>query len=399
MPSWQKGFCCIFSTYYSLLPTYSFLCYDEMMKDDLGEVELEISSGTIIRAIIIVALSALAWFLRDIILVVLSAIVLASAIEPLVRFIVSKGPPRLLALVMVYMLGGGFLAGVIYFFVPAILDDVTRLARVAPQYLDLGSLWDPLQEGSVVSQAAGGGNAVLPKVAGVEQNLREGANVLDLVKSGIEEGGAVHGASVFFGGFLSFVLIVVLSFYLSAQERGIENFFRLISPAKSRGYIVDLWKRSQAKIGLWFQGQLLLGLLVGILAFLGLSVLGVSSALFLAFLMMIFEIIPVFGPILAAVPGVAIAFSEGMRGVDPGITAALFIALFYFIIQQFESHLIYPLVVRKVIGIPPVLVILALVVGAKVAGFLGILLAVPVTAVLMEFLNDVARERRIYEDT
>ncbi|MDO8521538.1 MAG: AI-2E family transporter [bacterium] len=368
-----------------------------MKNDELGEVELEISSGTIIRTIIIIALFALAWFLRDIILVVLSAIVLASALEPLVRFIVSKGPPRLLALVMVYLFGGAFLAGVIYFFVPAILDDVSRLARVAPQYLDIGSLWDPLQEGSVVSQATGG-KAALPNVSGIEQGLREGANVLDLFKSGIEEGGAVHGASVLFGGFLSFVLIVVLSFYLSAQERGIENFFRLISPAKSRGYIVDLWKRSQAKIGLWFQGQLLLGLLVGILAFLGLSILGVSSALFLAFLMMIFEIIPVFGPILAAVPGVAIAFTEGMRGVDPGITAALFIALFYFIIQQFESHLFYPLVVRKVIGIPPVLVILALVIGAKVAGFLGILLAVPITAVLMEFLNDVARERRIYED-
>lgn len=369
-----------------------------MKNDELGEVELEISSGTIVRTIIIIGLFALAWFLRDIILVVLSAIVLASAIEPLVRFVVSKGPPRLLALVMVYVLGGTFLAGVIYFFVPAILDDVTRLARVAPQYLDLGSLWDPLQEGGVVPQVTSG-NAALPHVLEVQQSLREGANVLDLLKSGIEEGGAVHGASVFFGGFLSFVLIIVLSFYLSAQERGIENFFRLISPVKSRGYIVDLWKRSQVKIGLWFQGQLMLGFLVGVLAFLGLSVLGVSSALFLASLMMIFEIIPVFGPILAAVPGVAVAFTEGIRIADPGITAALFVTLFYFIIQQFESHLIYPLVVRKVIGIPPVLVILALVIGAKVAGFLGILLAVPITAVIMEYLNDVARERRIYEDT
>lgn len=368
-----------------------------MQNEKEGEVELEISSGTIVRAIIIVGLFALAWFLRDIILVVLSAIVLASAIEPLVRLIVSKGPPRLFALVLVYLFGGAFLAGVIYFFVPAILDDVSRLARAAPQYLDLGSLWDPLQEEGVVPQATGG-NTILSRVTNVEKGLHEGANVLDLLKNSIEEGGAVRGASVFFGGFLSFVLIIVLSFYLAAQERGIENFFRLISPVKSRGYIVDLWKRSQTKIGLWFQGQLVLGLLVGVLAFLGLSILGVSSALFLAFLMMIFEIIPVFGPILAAVPGVAIAFTEGIRGVDPGLTAALFIALFYFIIQQFESHLFYPLVVRKVIGIPPVLVILAMVVGAKMAGFLGILLSVPLTAVLMEFLNDVARERKIYED-
>ena len=367
------------------------------MKNELGEVEIEISSGTIVRTILVILLFALAWFLRDIILVVLIAVVLASAIEPLVRFIVARGIPRLLSLVFVYLFGAAILGGVFYFFVPALLSDLSRLARIVPQYFDISSLWNPLQEGGIASQSPLA-KAVIPQVVGIEQGIAQGANFLDILKNSVEEGGAVHSASVFFGGFFSFILIIVLSFYLSAQERGIENFLRLISPVKSRGYVVDLWKRSQIKIGLWFQGQLLLGFLVGVLAFLGLSVLGVSSALFLAFLMMIFEIIPVFGPILAAVPGVAIAFTEGMRGVEPGLTAALFVALFYFIIQQFESHLIYPLVVRKVIGIPPVLVILALVIGAKIAGFLGILLAVPMTAVLMEFLNDVAKERRIFED-
>ena len=365
---------------------------NEMKDGELEETDIHVSSGTIVRTILIVALFAMAWFLRDIILVVLTAVVLASAIEPLVRFIVRKGIPRLPTLVLVYVLGAAFLGGVFYFFVPAILDDVSRLARVAPQYFNIGSLWNPLQEGVVVS------SVTVPSAAGIERELLAGANFLDILKSGMENGGAVRSASVLFGGFLSFVLIIVLSFYLSAQERGIENFLRLISPLQSRSYIVDLWKRSQTKIGLWFQGQLLLGFLVGVLTFLGLSVLGVSSALFLAFLMMIFEIIPVFGPILGAVPGIAVAFTEGMRGVDPGVTAAFFVALFYFIIQQFESHLVYPLVVRKVIGIPPVLVILALVVGWKMAGFLGILLAVPLTAILMEFLNDVARDRRIYED-
>lgn len=368
-----------------------------MSNDNREETAIHISSSTIIRTILIVALFAVAWFLRDIILVVLTAVVLASAIEPLIRFIVRHGIPRLLGLVLTYIFGAAFLAGILYFFVPAILDDVSRLARVAPQYFDLSSLGVGTQDGGVASRALGS-TPLSPRVTGIEQGLLAGANLLDIFKNGIEEGGVVHSASVLFGGFLSFVLIIVLSFYLSAQERGIENFLRLLSPAKSRSYIVDLWKRSQTKIGLWFQGQLLLGLLVGVLAFLGLSVLGVSSALFLAFLMMIFEIIPVFGPILGAVPGIAVAFTEGMRGVPPGVTAGLFVALFYFIIQQFESHLIYPLVVRKVIGIPPVLVILALVVGAKLAGFLGILLAVPVTAIIMEFLNDVARERKIYED-
>ncbi len=137
------------------------------------------------------------------------------------------------------------------------------------------------------------------------------------------------------------------------------------------------------------------------------TLMGIPSALFLALIAMMFELIPVFGPILSAVPGLVIAYGSGINppgnvihflNVDPGIQAAAIVALVYFFVQQFESHLIYPWVVRKVIGIPPVLVILALVIGAKVAGFLGIILSVPITAILMEFLNDVAREKKIFED-
>ena len=356
------------------------------MKNDPSETELNISTETIVRVILVIGLFAALWFLRDIILVVITAVVLASAVEPAIRFFARKNVPRLLGLVLIYGFGIAFLAGLFYIFVPAILDDLTRIARMLPSYIDLSSLWDPLQEGT----------SVAPNM--IEKGLLDSANLLDLFKGTLEQGGALHSIAVFFGGFLSLVLIVVLSFYLAAQEKGIENFLRLISPVKSRSYVVDLWKRSQTKIGLWFQGQLLLGLLVGILTFLGLTILGVQSALFLAVLIAVFELIPVFGPVLAAVPALAVAYTEGMRYVDPGLTAALFVALFYFIIQQFESHLIYPLVVRKVTGIPPVLVILSLVIGAKLAGFLGILLSVPLTAVLMEFLNDIARERKIYDD-
>ncbi len=354
---------------------------------------MTISSGTMIRAVLIGAFFALMWFLRDIILVVITAVIVASAVEPMVHFFAKRNVPRLLSLVLIYAVSLGFFAGLFYFFVPALIDDVSKIAQLLPKYADMSSFWDPLSDTASVTT-----HAVSASSPSFAQSLIEGQNLLSLFKSGIEEGGVVQSVSVFFGGFLSFILIIVLSFYLAAQEKGIENFLRLISPVKSRSYVVSLWKRSQEKIGLWFQGQMLLGVLVGVLAFLGLTVLGIPSALFLAFIMMIFEIIPVFGPILAAVPGVAVAITEGIRVADPGLTAGLIVATFYFIIQQFESHLIYPLVVRKVIGIDPVLVILALVIGAKMAGFLGILISVPITAIIMEFLNDIAKERKIFED-
>ena len=114
------------------------------MKKDGEEVDISISTGTMIRVILVMAFFAVMWFLRDIFLVVLTAIVLASAIEPAVRFFAKHGVPRLLGLVMVYGIGALMLGGIFYFFVPALLDDVSVLADVVPKYVDVSSLWSPL---------------------------------------------------------------------------------------------------------------------------------------------------------------------------------------------------------------------------------------------------------------
>ncbi len=373
------------------------------MKRLEGETTIRITNGTVVRALLIVGGALLLWYLRDIILIVLTAIVLASSVEPAVRFVtrhrfplIDHAIPQLLALVLVYGVGAFSLIGVFYFFLPAMIADVTQVIRMLPGALAPVTTPDA---STVATQAF-----ALPSASVLTQGMTESAYVLDLLGGGFEKGSALQSAASFFGGVLSFVLIVVLSFYLSSQERGIENFLRLITPVKSRGYVVDLWKRSQQKIGLWAQGQLMLGIVVGVLVFLIMSMLGIPSALFLAVIAMMFELIPVFGPILAAVPAVALAFLNGINplasalAVAPGLNAALIVVVIYFLIQQIESHVIYPEVVRKIVGIPPVLVILALVIGAKTAGFLGVVLSVPITAVLMEFLNDVARERKIFDD-
>src|SRR6185295_13630846 len=136
-------------------------------------------------------------------------------------------------------------------------------------------------------------------------------------------------------GVLSLVLVVVLSFYLSVQQDGITNFLKTVTPSKHRKYVIALWNRAEKKIGLWMQGQLLLGVIVAVLVYLGLTLLGVKHALLLGCLSGIFELIPLFGPILSSIPGIVIAFS------DSGFTLALIVAGLYLIIQQFESQLIY----------------------------------------------------------
>lgn len=364
-----------------------------MKESSPKDIEIHISTSTVVKTLFILALAGVAWFLRDVLLIVLTSVVLAAAIEPPARFFMKQRVPRVLALVGVYLIGGTLLIGTSYLIVPAFIADLKKMTELLPELVSSLSVWNPLEGGSfatsIIQNSVQGG--------AMAQNAPVG-EALTAFESGVAEGGALQTLSVFFGGLLSFILIIVLSFYFAAQERGIENFLRLVSPARSRAYVLDLWHRSQKKIGLWFQGQLLLGLLVGVLTFIGLTLLGVPSALLLAILAAVFELIPVFGPILSAVPAVVIAFGNGLNFVDPGLTAGLVVVAFYFIIQQFENHLFYPLVVRKVTGLPPVLVILALVVGGKVAGFIGIILAVPLTAILMEFLSDVAKERRVFDD-
>jgi len=201
-------------------------------------------------------------------------------------------------------------------------------------------------------------------------------------------GNAFTAASAIFGGVFSFILIIVFSFYFAVIETGVEGFLRVIAPYEHQAYVLGLWRRTRHKIGLWMQGQLLLAFIMGILVYLGLTILGVQHALILAVIAATFEIIPVFGPTLSAVPAVLIAFVDG--GPSLGV---LTIAL-YVIAQQFENHLIYPLVVTRVVGVPPLLVILALIVGWELAGFLGILLSVPAAAMIQELVSDMEARRK-----
>ena len=200
-------------------------------------------------------------------------------------------------------------------------------------------------------------------------------------------GGFFATASNFLGGVFSFSIILVISFYLLVKEDGVAEFLEIIVPLKQEEYFIGLWKRTQAKIGRWMQGQLLLMLIVGVLIYFGLLILRVPHALLLGVLAFICEIIPVFGMTIAAIP----AFLLG--ALNGGWTLGLLVAGLYLIVQQFEANVIYPLVVKKIVGIPPLLVIISLIIGAKLAGFLGIILSVPLSVALMEFVEDVNKRK------
>ncbi len=339
-----------------------------------------ISSGTIIRTILIVILFVLIYVLRDLVLVLLTSVVIASSIEPITKLLCKYRINRVIAVIFIYLVVFLSFIGIVYFFVPPLLSETSRLASSLPQYVE--SINIPLQAKNI-----GIGNTG-SLVGGISKTLSIKDSITSL-ESAISSfsGGTLQVVSFVFGGIFSFVLIVIISFYLAVQEKGIENFLRIITPIKHEPYVIDLWKRTQGKIGKWMQGQLLLGLLIGILVYLGLTILGVQYAFILAIIAAVAELIPLFGATIAAVPAVAIGFLDS-------ITLGFMVLGLYVIIQQFENHLIYPLVVRKVVGVPPLLIILALIIGAQLAGFLGIILAVPLAAALIELTDDIQKEKK-----
>lgn len=352
-------------------------------------VTISITSGGVARIIVVATLCYLIYFLRDIVLVLLTAIVIASAVEPSAKFAKRYRISRLVSIIGVYVVTAALLAAMFYFFIPVLASDVNTLLSSLPQYVDSISVWNPFSDSAVVGfgkarEFAQGIALSSPTTVSQGEGILAG---IARLSSAISEGGLLQTASYFFGGFLSFVLIVVLSFYLAVQENGIEKFLRLVIPKRHEAYVVGLWQRSQEKIALWAQGQFVLALLVGILVYLGLTLLGVRNALLFALLAALFEIIPLFGPILAAIPAIAVSF------VDGGLSAGLITVGLYVVIQQFENHLIYPLVVQKIVGVSPIIVILALLAGFKIAGFLGMLLSVPLATILVEVLNDFEKEK------
>lgn len=342
-------------------------------KENSNKLVISFDTKSLFKVIFVILLFVTLFILRDIVLVVLTAVLIASAIEPITKWFGHYRIPRLPAVLTIYLGGIIVLAGAFYFLFLPLLGDASDFLKNVPEQLAVLEIWNPLQE-----RLLGGKDL---STLSEKISVKEIVDQANLALAGTSNFLGV--ASTLFGGILSMVLIIVLSFYLSVQEKGIIKFLRIITPLKYEDYVLDLWRRAEIKIGLWFQGQVVLVLVIGVLTYLGLVLLGVPNALLLASFSAIMEIIPVFGPVISAVPAIILGFVHG------GVPLALMVAGLYLIIQQFENHLIYPLVVQKIVGLSPILVILALIAGFKLAGFLGMLLCVPVVAVFMIFVDDI----------
>jgi len=314
--------------------------------------------------VIVLATLLLAYLLYkvgQIILVLFLAIIFASAIRPVVDTLARLLIPRGLAILLVFLLILGILFGLIVVATPPLVEMTTGL-------LSGELLREPLLSFSSWLTIFGWENfrVILPVIAlpeQVQELIEQARGIAEQQVWPLAMGGVLVLAQV--------VLVFVMTFYwLTAREPMLAFILRL-SPMRQRGQVEAIWNDVEGTLGAYLRGQVILMGAVGIASYLGLLVLGVPYAPALAVIAAITEAIPVVGPLAGAVPAVLLAFTVSWP-------VALGVAVWYFLVQQLEAHVLVPKVMERAVGLNPLLVIVALIAGGLLSGVVGALLAIPV---------------------
>ncbi len=304
---------------------------------------------------------------RDALIILFLAIIISSALDGPVSYLQKKKIPRILGTLFIFI---GFLlilAVLLYTLVPiAIFELQNLLENIKEIEIPILGNLDPLQFKEISNYLSGLSNLAEVLFSGGVSFLNVAASI--------------------FGNLALIIVTLILSFYLVINQAGVEKFLRAVLPIIHEEYVIDIYLRARKKLGLWLQGQILLMFIVGLISFLGLQILGVKYSLVLGILAGLLEIVPIVGPIFIG----ALAF---LVAVSKSLTLGLYVILLFLLIQQAESHFLTPMVMKKTIGISPVIVVVALLAGAQIAGFVGIILAVPAAVVVQEIIYDYERRK------
>jgi predicted PurR-regulated permease PerM len=325
----------------------------------------------------VVMTAALAWVLfqvRDTILVIYVAALVAIGLSPIVTAIqrhprTPRRMPRWAAVLVIYLIFIGILTAIAMLVFPPLIAQARELWAEAPGHLERGQQWlvdrgllmAPLSVREAVEQAPG--------------------TKTDAV-------GTIFGAiwSVV-GGIFGLVTILILAFYLMVDSENIVGVFLRLFPRNRRKAVRDACESVSTKVSAWLGGQLLLAGIIGSTAAIGLWLMGVPYFWVLALIAGIGEMIPMVGPLLAAIPAVAVGLT-----VSPSMGAG--VAVFFFIQQQIENHLLVPKVMERQVGVSAVVVIVALLIGGSLLGIVGAILAVPTAAILQVLIHELVPEAK-----
>jgi predicted PurR-regulated permease PerM len=322
-----------------------------------------------------VALLWCAFLARHALLIIYVSGLLAVGFSPIVRVIErqtwlpigSKRFPRWLAILVLYLviLGAVFLVGFLIF--PPLAHQAQSLWTQLPGMLDRaqqflidkGLLSERVTLREAVQHAPGGSTDAVGALAGAIGNVA--------------------------GGIFGIVTILILTFYILVEAETLRSLMLRLFPRARRTQVAEASNEATVKVSAWLGGQLVLGTIVGTTSAIGLWALGIPFFYVLALISGIGELIPVVGPVLSAIPALAIAATVSLEKV-------LFVLIFFVVQQQFENHVLVPKVMSRQVGVSAVTVIVALLIGGELLGILGAILAVPTAAILQVIGERVLQE-------
>ena len=328
---------------------------------------LDLSWGTILK----IALSALIFYLlfliKDILILVIFALIISVLFNPAINFL-RRFLPRVVAAVLVYITIFGIIGLSLYLVGPIFISEVQQFSQFFPEYFE--KISPPL------------------KGLGLEtfENLESFTKILEEGLAGVSSS-VFSAIGVIFGGLFSTITIFTIALFLSLEEKGIERAIGIFSPKKYEAVVLSLWEKSQRKVAGWFGAKLLCCLFVGLMTFLTCYVLNIKYAASFGFLAGVTNIIPIIGPIFAgAIIAIIVAVDSWLK--------AIFFLIAFILIQQIEGIILNPVLTKKFIGLPSALVLVSLLIGGKLWGIMGALLAIPISGILFEFIRDFLKRKK-----
>jgi predicted PurR-regulated permease PerM len=326
---------------------------------------------TLVGVAVTVAVAWVTFLARDALLLIYISALVAIGISPLVNTIERdrlpigrRKIPRWAAILVIYLLLIAVLVAIGMLIIPPMVTQARELWSKAPDLLHRAQVW-----------------LIQHRILTSEISVREA--VQESSVDGTDAVGAIIGALWgVIGGVFGLITLLILAFYLLVESDAIVTAFVRMFPRSERARVEDVCRRIAMKVSAWLGGQLLLGGIIGATAALGLFLMGVPYFYVLALVAGIGEMIPIVGPILSAIPAMAVALS-----VSPAL--ALGVAIFFFAQQQLENHVLVPRLMGRQVGISPVVVIVALLIGGSVLGIMGAILAVPTAAILQVLFEEL----------
>jgi predicted PurR-regulated permease PerM len=333
----------------------------------------------VLVALLLVILKDFLAEISDIIILFLVSLLFAAAIDPTVDKLEQYKIPRGISVGGIMILLITVLSLFIYSMIPLLSSQLSDLGS------KIGLLVENLTNGTLRVP-----NFIQPLVSEIALEL-EGTNFTAALQSqilnysqelsGLAENFLKTVISIS-NGLANFLIVLVLTYFMSVDEQEIDKFILRISPNKYGHYITVKINNIKQKVGEWLRGQIILMFVVGISTYLGLFLLGTDYAFTLSLIAGVTELVPVIGPWLGLIAAIPIAINQGG-------SMLLWVVILYFVIQRLENNLFVPIIMKKATGLNPIVVILAMLVGNKFLGIVGIIISIPLAAILSIFLEDI----------